>query len=190
MATTMRKRAFALLAMLVLLFAMSIPVLADYTNGLNGSICIFGSFNGQTGCGVLNAYPLTNQGVINGTPLRIWSLSSGSSDQSFKCEGSSGGYLVLKVKTPPNDVSNPSEYTLMVNRSSSTGNAILWSGNNAYYDSNLICTGSRANGYRFRLANYPNQYLNATGPSNGSIINFVTGVSGETSSLWSVLTKK
>lgn len=190
MATTMKKRIYAIAILAIFLAVLAIPALAaDYTNGLAGQVRVFRSFNGQTNCGVLNAYPLTSQGVIAGTPLRIWRFENGSNDQYFKGQRSTGGYLVLKVKTAPSGVPNSSEYSLMVNRSSSTGNAILWTEPEGFFDSNMLCSGNQANGYRFRLANYSGEYLNAQGGSNGSIINFATDVGGQTSSLWAVFVR-
>lgn len=176
----LKKRLLAVALTAAATAAMAMPSFADYTNGLNGFESHYQSYNGQSGCGYLNAYPLNNAGVQRGTPLRIWSYST-SGDQSFKGSWSTGGYLVLKLKTAPTGGTN---YSLMVNRSSSNGNAILWSGSDAYFDSNLKCTGSNAGGFRFELANYSGEYLNAKGNTNGSIINFQKNVGAQTSAKW------
>lgn len=179
--TKAKKRLLTLLLAMVMAVGMAVPTFAaDYTNGLAGKEYFYQSYGGQTGCGYLNAYPINGNPVQKGTPLRIWTRTS-SSDQRFKGYTSSGGYLTLRVQTAP---PNGSKYTLMINRDKDTGNAILWSGSTAYFDSNLMCTGSYASGYRFRLANYDGQYLNATGGGNSAIINFTTGVGSSTSSLW------
>lgn len=175
-------RTFAAFVSLAMCIGLALPTYAaDYSNGLHNFTSHYQSFKGQTGCGYLNAYPLTSAGVIKGTPLRIWSYST-SGDQTFKAVKTTGGYIVLKVQTAP---SGGSSYELMVNRSSSSShNAILWSGNDAYYDSNLKCTGTNADSFRFELANYSGEYLNAKGSTNGSVINFQTGVGSKTSSQW------
>lgn len=117
MTTTMKKRMFALAAMMMLLVAMAIPAFADGFYPYNYPAYRL-NINGATGSN------------YTGRVLNLMRTTSVGTDQDFIMgarSGFEGHYMMVRANT-----------NYVVNRDSSSGRAIIWPLNTGANDSRLV----------------------------------------------------